>query len=44
MKRLSVFLGRPQYEALQHLAAYEGTTISELIRRAIAHFLHAHKE
>ena len=43
MKRISLFLSIPQYEALQRLAKQLGLSFSETLRRAIDAFLQQQK-
>lgn len=40
MKRVNVFIGQPDYCALKRYAAQHGITLAEIIRQAIAHFIH----
>jgi hypothetical protein len=44
MKRISVFIARPQYAALHALAHHRGLKLAELIRRAIEQFLKTEKD
>ena len=41
MKRISVFLSMPQYQALKALARQRGLRFAEVLRQAIDFFLHA---
>lgn len=44
MKRITVFLTWPQYQALTRLAHRQGLSFAEMLRRALDHFLTTVKE
>lgn len=41
MKRISMFLSRSQLEGLKRISDQQGLSMSEIVRRALDHFLEA---